>query len=302
MTVTVDVLVVGGGPAGLSASLILGRCRRSLLVCDKGEQRNLASLAVHGLLGREGTPPTELLAEAHHDLAKYPSVAHRPTAVTGIEPHGDVFCFHCADGTSGSARKVLLATGLTDHIPEIDGVEPLYGRSVHHCLYCDGYEHRDRPLAAYGLADKAVGLALMMKQWSQDIILCTNGTTPSAAAMERLQAHDVAVISKPVACLQGSGGYLERIWFNDGAAIERKAMFFATGCHQQSNLSRLLGCARDEKGGIITNAQTEETSITGVYAAGDESRDVLLVAVAIAEGAKAGVAINKALLHADGLL
>jgi thioredoxin reductase len=201
------------------------------------------------------------------------------------------------------ARKVLLTTGLTDEVPQIEGIEQLYGRSVHHCPYCDGFEHRDQPLAVYGAGDKGASLALMMKQWSSDVILCTDGASEVSPTMQsRLHQHDIAVCAERIAKLEGTeDGALQRIHLQDGRVLKRTAMFFTTGCHQTSDLSAALGCARDKKGGIITDPVTEESSVRGVYVAGDASRDVLLVAVAIAEGAKAGVAINRALLQEDGL-
>jgi len=209
----------------------------------------------------------------------------------------------CADGFTLSARKLLLATGLTDEVPRLEGVERLYGRSVHHCPYCDGFEHRDQPLAVYGTGDKGAGLALMMMQWSSDVILCTDGSAQlSSTTQARLQQQGIGVCSERIAKLEGTeDGALKTIHLQNGEVLKRAAMFFTTGCRQSSDLSALLGCDRDEKGGIVTDPITEESSIRGIYVAGDASRDVLLVAVAIAEGAKAGVAINRALLRDDGL-
>jgi len=201
------------------------------------------------------------------------------------------------------ARKVLLTTGLTDEVPRLEGIERLYGRSVHHCPYCDGFEHRDQPLAVYGVGDKGAGLALMMKQWSSDVVLCTDGPSQVSSIMqERLEQHGIPVCSETIAKLEGTDdGVLQKIHLQSGKTLKRAAIFFSTGCYQSSDLSAALGCARDEKGDIVTDPVTEESSVRGVYVAGDASRDVLLVAVAIAEGAKAGVAINRALLQEDGL-
>jgi len=201
------------------------------------------------------------------------------------------------------ARKVLLTTGLIDEVPRLEGIERLYGRSVHHCPYCDGFEHRDQPFAVYGEGDKGASLALLMKQWSSDVLLCTDGpSTVSPSMQARLQQHGITVCSDTIARLEGTDdGALQKIHLQSGKALERAAIFFTTGCRQGSELSASLGCARDEKGGIVTDPLTEESCVQGVYVAGDASRDVLLVAVAIAEGAKAAVAIHRALLQGDGL-
>jgi thioredoxin reductase len=300
---TYDVLVVGAGPAGLSAALILARCRRSVLVCDWEKRRNAASTGIHGLLTHEGQQPADFIAAAKRDLARYATVSLRETEAVSIEPADGGFRFRCADGHEALAAKVLLATGLRDVLPDLPGIAPLYGCSVHHCLYCDGFEYSDRPIAAYGEADKGARLALMMRHWSADVVLLTGGAGPPSAAMQaRLERHGIATIDKSVAALEGEGRSLRRVRFADGTALARDALFFATGCEQKSDLSRQLGCVRDEKGGVVTDALTEETSVPGVYVAGDVSRDVLLVAVAMGEGAKAGVAINRALLPADNLL
>ena len=298
-----DVVIVGGGTAGLSGAIVLGRCRRRVFLCDVGQPRNQASRAVHCLLGHEGTPPTELLARARRELEQYTTVESHADRVTKITPIGNRFAVACADGFTVTARKVLLTTGLTDEVPQIEGIEQLYGRSVHHCPYCDGFEHRDQPLAVYGAGDKGADLALMMKQWSSDVILCTDGASDVSSTMQsRLKQHDIAIWAQRIARLEGTeDGVLQRIHMQGGNVLDRTAIFFTTGCQQTSDLSAALGCARDKKGGIVTDPVTEESSVRGVYVAGDASRDVLLVAVAIAEGAKAGVAINRALLQEDGL-
>lgn len=303
MTGGYDVLIVGAGPAGLSAALVLARSRRRVLLCGAGERRNHASHGIHSLLAHEGQAPADFIAAAEHDLERYPTLHRRGAEVVSINAADDGFSFACLDGSGGTARKVLLATGLRDELPAIPGVETFYGCSVHHCLYCDGFEYADKPIAAFGEAEKGAGLALMMRQWSADVVLCAGGGAPVESDMlKRLAAHAIPVIQAPIAGLEGDDGALRRIRFVDGTHIERAALFFSTRCQQKSGLWRSLGCQRDEKGGIVTDALTEETSVPGVYVAGDVSRDVLLIAVAMAEGAKAAVAINRALLREDGLL
>jgi thioredoxin reductase len=297
---TKDVLIVGGGPAGLSAALVLGRCHRRVLVCDDGKPRNRTSHAIHGLLGQEGVPPSALLTVARKELQKYPSVEMHKTRVLEIMPAADGFRFQCENGTHGTATKILLATGIVDELPPLAGIEALYGVSVHHCLYCDGFEYKGKSVAAYGKGDKGTDLAVMMKHWMADVVVCTDGSEISQATADKLSRRGIALRTERIASLEGDEGRLAEIRFEDGPPLPRAALFFATDCHQHSDLSKRLGCKRDAKGGVVTNPDTEETSVPGVYVAGDVSRDVLMVSIAIAEGAKAAVAINKAFLRQEG--
>lgn len=266
---------------------------RKALLCDEGHQRNLASRAIHGLLGGEGRSPAAFLDEARQELTRYKSIALRGTRVTAIARARGEFEFACADGTSGVASKVLLATGLVDELPELVGIEPLYGVSVHHRLYCDGFEYARKPVAAYGKGDKGAELAIMMKHWMADVVACSSGTEVSAQARQKLKEYDIPLRLEPIQSLEGMNGELTNIIFQSGPNLPRTGLFFSTGCRQSSDLSERLGCKRDPKGGVVTDSETEETSVSGVYVAGDLSRDVLLVAVAIAEGAEAAVAIKR---------
>jgi thioredoxin reductase len=303
-----EIIIVGGGPAGLSAALILGRCRRRVLVCDAGQPRNIASRAVHGFLSRDGTPPMELLDCAREQIRPYKTVAIRQTEVVDAEQTDHGFAVLLADGSSHYAPKLLLATGVVDELPAIAGIGRFYGRSVHHCPYCDGWEWRDQPLAVYGRSDKGSGLCLMLTLWSKDLVLCSDGSSElSAAEQERLTQHGIAVREERIARLEGTeDGLLERIVFTSGQTLPRRAMFFNTGQYQHSPLLAKLGCSFTEKGRADTS-RFEETNIPGLYVVGDasgdvQSGDIQLVVIAAAEGARAAFAINKAMLRESGLI
>jgi thioredoxin reductase len=304
MAASWDVIIVGGGAAGLSAALTLGRCRRRVLVCDAGRQRNRFAAHMHAYLSRDGVAPAEFIGIAREQLAPYECVRLVDAEVTDAHRRDSGFEVVLADGARHGSRKLLLATGVVDHVPPLPGIDRFYGRSVHHCPYCDGWEWRDRPLAVYGGRDKkGAGLSLMLKQWSSDIVLLTDGPSDLTEEIrEKLRARKIAVHEGEIALLEGSNdGQLERIVFADGSALERSALFFNTGQHQRSPLAARLGCEFTERGGVAAGEHEVVTSVPGVYVAGDASRDVQLVIVAAAEGTKAGFVINKQLLEEDGL-
>ena len=294
-----DVIVVGAGPAGLSAALILGRCRRRVLVCDRGEPRNFVTRALHGFLTRDGSPPGELRRIGREQLRPYDTVELRDIDVVDARRLEGGFEVTFEDGTRHASRMLLLATGVVDNVPPIPGVESLYGRSVFHCPYCDGWELRDQPLAIYGRGKRGFGLALELTIWSADLVLCTDGPARLRAPdRERLARNGIAVREERIVRLEGTDGILEHIVFANGDTLARRGMFFNTGQFQRSPLPARLGCEFTEKG-LVRPGKYESTNVPGVYVAGDASHDVHLAIIAAEEGTKAAFAINTALLKAD---
>lgn len=295
-----DVVVVGAGPAGLSAALFLGRCRRTVLVCDNGHPRNEASQAMHGFLTRDGMPPLEFLRLAREELGPYTTVELRDVTVTDARcaPDGR-FETTLETGETVMSRKLLIATGVRDNLPEIPGMRELYGRSVFHCPYCDGWEVRDAPLAVYGRGDRGYGLALELTAWSRDILLCTDGAPElDEEQIARLARNGITVRDDRVVRLDARDGRLERILFAAGDPAPRRALFFTTGQYQQSSLAIRLGCEFNEKGTVRTG-KYETTHLPGLFVAGDASRAVQWVIVAASEGAEAAFAINTDLIKED---
>jgi len=200
----------------LSAALILGRCRRRVLVCDAGKHRNARSHAMHGFLTRDGIPPGEFLTMARAELQPY-GVEMRHNVVTGACRTAEVFEVTLEDGAKLQSRKLLLATGVVDRIPKIEGLDQFYGRSVFHCPYCDGWEMRDQPVAVYGRGKNGAGLSLSLKTWSADVVLCSDGSAGlRPAERERLANHGVAIRTEKIARLEGRGDLLEQIIFRKG--------------------------------------------------------------------------------------
>jgi thioredoxin reductase len=296
-----DTVIVGGGAAGLSAALVLGRCIRTLLVCDSGRYRNQRSTALHCYMGHDGVAPKDLLDLARRQVKRYDCVEFVGGLGVALERIDGAFAVSFDDGRSVRARTLLVATGVVDELPPIEGIEQLFGRSVHVCPYCDGWEHRDAPVAVFGRGEKGAGLASLLHQWTSDLVLCTHGpselTDDQGVRLERL---GIVVREEPIVRLEGANGCLEAVVFGGGLRIQRKAMFFNTGQHPRSRLLEQLGCRYGEKG--IEYDDDGTTSVPGVYVAGDVSRDVQLVIIAAAEGARAALAINKALLRMDGKL
>lgn len=295
-----DVIIVGAGPAGLSAALILGRCRRTVLICDTGKPRNAASHALHGYLTRDGIPPREFLEIGRRQLEPYETVTLRRIAVVNAacQPSG-LFAVTLEDGQIVQSRMLLLATGVVDNLPAIDGILEMYGISVFHCPYCDGWEVRDQPIAIYGRGARGLGLSLELTGWSRDLVLCTDGPAEIADDDKaRLERHGIAIREARIASLEGQNGRLTRIVFADGETLARRALFFTTGQSQRSELAIRLGCELNEKGTVHTG-KYETTHLSGLFVAGDASRAVQWVVVAAAEGAEAAFAINTALLEQD---
>jgi thioredoxin reductase len=292
-----DVIVVGGGPAGLSAALMLGRCRRRVLLCDDGKPRNRHSRCLHGYLTRDGIAPGELNAIGRSELHQY-GVEQRTVSVSGAERRDDAFHVSLADGDAEQARFLLIATGVVDELPDIKGLRECYGRSVFHCPYCDGWEQRDRRLAVFGRGKSGVQLALSLKTWSSQVMLLTNGWRLDPAGRSRLSRNGIALVSAPILRIEHEDGDLRHIDFDGHDRLALDAMFFTTAQHPRCDLAASLGCAFNKKGTVETGTLSD-TNIPGVFVAGDASHDAQFVVVAAAEGVKAALAINQALQRAE---
>lgn len=294
-----DCIIVGGGPAGLSAALILGRCRRDVVIYDAGRPRNAGTPCTWGLFTRDGVSPADLRDLGASDLARYPTVERRAAAVLEALRDPDGFSIVAADGTRERARRLILATGLIQELPRIPGFAEHWGTGVHSCAYCDGYEVRDRPLVAYGRGHGGYGLALELTGWSRDVTLCTDGEAGlTEKDRARLARNGVRIVETPVTRLHGDGARLDRLGFGDGSEIACAAVFVMPDSCRPSPLVAQLGCELTDRG-VVPTGDYETTNVPGLHVAGDASRRVQFAVVAAAEGAMAAFAINTGLLAED---
>lgn len=294
-----DAIIVGGGPTGLSAALILGRCRRRTIVIDSGKPRNAASAAVSGFLSRDGMSPFDLRRVACEQLKTYPCVemeAGEAVDACSIESGFEVVL---SDGRSFRGRRLLLATGLEDQLPPVEGMERFWGHSVFVCPVCDAWEIRDRKFLVYGAGPEMPAFSVDLLLWSRDMIVATPGECGFPGRDRRFfERHGIRLIESPLVRFEGEGRTLKRVVFADGEVVERDAVFLLTTQCQRSALPRKLGCRFTDEG-AVDDRELERTNIPGLYVAGNASKGLQLAIVAAAEGAKAAFSINESLQAED---
>jgi thioredoxin reductase len=300
-----DCIIIGGGPAGLSASLFLARYLRKTLTFHHNSPRNEYAHGVHGLLGHHGIPPAELLARARDEVMDHGGLIME-ACVTAVErvsaEHFRVFA-----GPDGAERKVfearrlLLATGLRDLTPDCPGFREFYGSSVHHCPDCDGYEVKDKRVAVLGNGHNSAGFAANLLTWTEHVTLLSDQKEISTADKAKLAHLNIAIRTEAVVGLEGDKRtkQLERVLFSQGEPLECDALFFNLGTEMATNFHETLGCRLDDDCGLLWVDRTQQTSVSGLYAAGDITPGSQLVVVAAAEGAMAAIHIHRSLIPED---
>jgi thioredoxin reductase len=287
-----DAVIVGGGPAGLSAALVLGRARKRVMVLDTGKPANAASAnAIGGLLSHDGVTPAELRRSGREQLAEFPTVEIRDDAVVDADLAGAGLWVRLGDGPDVRTRSLVLAHGLRYDPPSLPGVEGLWGQSVFHCPFCDGWEVRDRPLAVHGNGPAAARSALVLSCWSNDVVLLTDGPSNLNGELGPLSEAGVRVREEPIRQLVGHDGRLDRIEFADGPDERREALFVRTTREQPNGLAAALGCELGDGGTIETDIDGR-TGVSGIYAVGDAATDhSRSVANAVGTGSRAAYAV-----------
>lgn len=295
-----DVVIIGGSNTGLSAALVLGRARRRILVLDHGQPRNAPSLHVQGFLTRDGTPPGELRRIAHEQLRPYTTVTVQQDAALSARRDETTFVVTTGSGVTYQARALLLATGVHDELPPLPGLAERWGTQVLHCPYCHGWEVRERRLAVLANAPWAAEYALTIRGWSDDVTLLTDGPAPLAAEeRQRLGRHGIAVDERLLAALVAGPEGLLRVRFADDTVDDYAALFHRPRQRQASDLAQQLGCAFDTPfpgSKLIRVDAMGQTTVPGVYAAGDATTLMQQAIVAASAGLVAASAINRALL------
>ncbi|WP_041616029.1 FAD-dependent oxidoreductase [Spirosoma linguale] len=296
---TYDVISIGGSNAGLSAALLLGRSLRKVLVIDAGQPCNRQTPHSHGFLTRDGETPAQLASIARDQLGRYPTVQFRSdTVVTAVQTE-DGFDLTTASGKSFTSRKLLLATGLFDIMPDIPGFAECWGRSVLHCPYCHGYEVHGQPLGVLANGEVGYEMATLIQHWSSQLTLFTNGpSTLTYTQQEMLQQLKIPIIETLLDAIEHQSGMLSGLRFNDGSQVQLKALFSRVPFRQHTNIASQLGCAITDNG-LIETTEFGKTTVPGVFAAGDATTLFRQVAIAVANGSKAGAWINKELITED---
>lgn len=291
---SLDCIVIGGGPGGLSAALALGRARKRVLLVDAGPRRNATATHLHNFVTRDGTPPAEFRAVGRAQLATYPNVEVQDVGVASITGERGAFRVALASGATVEARRVLLCTGMIDELLPLDGFRELWGRSIFQCPYCHGWEVQDRAwgfLVLPATLGHFLPFALQLRGWTGDLTVFTNGAAVPAEALETLRAAGVRIESAPVARLVAGDDGLRTVALADGTEVPCEILF-AHPPQRQVALVRDLGVALDDDGCVKTDPMKRETSVPGIFAAGDLTTRMQGAIMAASAGTHAATVIN----------
>ncbi|WP_426562423.1 NAD(P)/FAD-dependent oxidoreductase [Angustibacter sp. McL0619] len=296
-----EVVIIGGGAAGLSAALVLSRARRAVAVVDAGQPRNAPAAHMHGFLGWDGASPAALLKQGRDEVTSYGGqlISGIVTDLVADSIDGTTrFEVTLAGGKSLQAGRVLITTGLRDELPDITGVAERWGRDVLHCPYCHGYEVRDQPLGVLGGTPEAVAHALLVRQWSPDVVFFTNTSELTVQDHERLTARGIGIVESPVARLTVANDRLSGVQLESGKVVARSAVFVRPQFVANGDLLVRVGCATHDNGWVVADS-VGATTVPGVWVAGNAVNPRAQVVTAAGEGSAAAIAINADLVEED---
>ncbi|UII55499.1 NAD(P)/FAD-dependent oxidoreductase [Cytobacillus spongiae] len=295
-----ECVIVGGGAAGLSAGLILGRSKRKVMIIDENKPRNRVTHASHGFLSRDGIDPREFKRISIEQLKKYPNVIYQKSRVEHVDKQDDMFILTTNDGELFHSKRVIFSTGMKEKLPKIKGLREVYGTSVFPCPYCDGWERKDEPLAIIGSGEWLMHYVKLIYHWSKDVIVFTNG--PANLSMEEkaeCQARQIQVVETVISELKSTNGKLEEIVLETGKTYLRTSGFLLnTGEVQASTIPQQMGIVQDEMGGYVTS-EIGETKVKGLYIIGDAKNTFSGVIKAASEGYEIGAKINGEMVEED---
>jgi len=297
-----DVIIVGGSFAGLSAALQLARARRRILVVDSGQPRNRFARMSHGFFGHDGKPPSEILANARAQLLMYPTVRFAEALATHGGRTGNEFTVELDSGETHNASRVILATGITDDLSALPGLEERWGTSVLHCFYCHGYEVAGRRLAILATSERSLEAAMLLPDWSEHTTIFTNGLlTLNAEQSTALAKRGVVVETEPIDVLLGTPPTLSALRLRNGGIVAMDAIFTTPRTRMTSPLAEQLGCQFEDgpSGPFIRTEGDKQTTVHGVYAAGDAARPGHNASWAAADGVTAGISAHQSLTLAQ---
>jgi len=296
-----DSVIIGGGPGGLNAALVLGRARRNIILFDNNKPGNAVTHASHGFITRDGINPSEFRQIAHKELNRYPSIEFKDNEVNSVIKNEVTFDLITSNGEKYQSKTLIISTGLKGILPDIDSISKFYGTSLFNCPYCDGWELKDNPLVVIIEEQKHIfHYVQTIYNWSKDLVVCSNGNIISDPELkDLLQSKGVKIMEQRIKNLIGENGLMEQIVFENGETLSRKAGFVLPQYIQSSDFGKQLGCENDPMGGIATDT-FGRTNIHGVYAAGDASKIFPYgIIYAAAEGSLAAVGVNTDLTEQD---
>ncbi|MDI0274978.1 NAD(P)/FAD-dependent oxidoreductase [Bacillus safensis] len=293
-----DCAIIGGGPAGLSAALVVGRGRKQVIVFDDELPRNRVTQESHGFITNDGMTPFEIRQAGEADLQKYPSIKIKRSRIVDIQKKEESFTLLTHEGDTFEAKKIILATGLQDILPEIEGIHDVYGKTLFSCPFCDGWELKDKALALIAENQRALHMAKLLSNWTKDLIVFTNGHVLAEEDKTLLTAHSIQVIDVPIVSIDHDNGQLRALQLANGEAVRREGGFVASEFKQSAPFAEKLGCQMTKNAGIETDI-LGRTTVSGVFACGDNLGGPAQLVLAAAAGSQAGMGVIHELVQEE---
>ncbi|AYJ90438.1 NAD(P)/FAD-dependent oxidoreductase [Bacillus safensis] len=293
-----DCAIIGGGPAGLSAALVVGRGRKQVIVFDDELPRNRVTQESHGFITNDGMTPFEIRRAGEADLQKYPNIKIKRSRIVDIQKKEERFTLLTHEGDTLKAKKIILATGLQDILPEIEGIHDVYGKTLFSCPFCDGWELKDKALALIAESQRALHMAKLLSNWTKDLIVFTNGHVLAEEDKVLLTAHSIQVIDVPIVSIGHDNGQLRSLQLANGETVEREGGFVASEFKQSAPFAEKLGCQMTKNTGIETDI-LGRTTVSGVFACGDNLGGPAQLVLAAAAGSQAGMGVIHELVQEE---